>query len=466
MNCHSTNWHNAWSNTGLEPISFFCAGLSASIFWYYSKIDAGENQPPIKMPKRLLFSHPTGNANVRAALVGLYTAGILGEFHTSIASYPGNLWDKLGKSNWGRELKRRSYDERLQPLTVQHPFRELVRMLANRLKLHRLVRPETGYCCIDEVYRAQDRAVAKRLRKPPRLFDGVYTYEDGALETFAAAKELNIARIYELPIAYWQTLRHLLDEEAVRLPKWKPTLAGGVNDSDAKLVRKTQELELSELVICPSQFVARSLPEEARKSKKIIIAPFGSPPASAAKSVGANGNTKKLRVLFAGSMSQRKGLGDLFSAMRSLNRSDVELVVMGTPQAPMEFYRQEFSGFTHESNRPHAAVLELMRSCDVFCLPSIVEGRALVMQEAMSQGLPLVITPNTGGEDLIDEGVTGFLVPIRRPDKIAEKISWFADNHSALSEMSRAAQKKAGQLTWETYGKTIADAIVALETSH
>lgn len=418
------------------------------------------------MPKHLLFSHPTGNANVRAALVGLFAADLLGEFHTSIASYPGNFWDKLGKNKWGQELKRRSYLEALQPITVQHPVRELVRMLANRLKLNQLSRHETGFFCIDKVYRAQDQAVAKRLRKSKDRFDGVYTYEDGALETLTAAKELQISLIYELPIAYWHTLRQLLTEEAERLPEWKLTLAGGVSDSEAKLIRKTKELELAELVICPSHFVARSLPENARKQKKIIIAPFGSPPASPVKSIGSNDAKKKLRVLFAGSMSQRKGLGDLFAAIRLLKRNDIELVIMGTPQAPMEFYRQQFGGFTHESNRPHNAVLELMRSCDVFCLPSIVEGRALVMQEAMSQGLPLIITPNTGGEDLIDEGVTGFLVPIRRADLIAEKIAWFAGNRSALPDMSRAAQIKAGQLSWARYGKTIADAIIALKPSH
>lgn len=85
------------------------------------------------------------------------------------------------------------------------------------------------------------------------------------------------------------------------------------------------------------------------------------------------------------------------------------------------------------------------------------------MQEAMSQGLPIIITPNTGGEDLIDEGVTGFLVPIRRADQIAERIVWFADNRQALLAMSRAAQTKAAQLTWEMYGKTIAHAVLNLD---
>jgi glycosyltransferase involved in cell wall biosynthesis len=405
----------------------------------------------------VLFSHPTGNANVRAALMGLYEAGILGEFHTTIASYPGNVWNYLGK-----EFGRRTFDARLRPLTVQYPARELGRMLAGRLKLNKLVRHETGVFCIDAVFQAQDRMVARRLRKFSKTYSGVYAYEDGALETLTAARELNLRCVYDLPIAYWQTLRQLLAEEVERLPGWKITLGGGVSDSEAKLNRKTKELELAEVVICPSQFVARSLPESARIQKKIIVAPFGSPSVSSGnKDIPAPG--KKLRVLFAGSMSQRKGLGDLFAAMRLLNRGDVELVVMGTLQAPMEFYRNEFSGFIHEPNRPHAEVLNLMRSCDVFCLPSIVEGRALVMQEAMSQGLPLIITPNTGGEDLIEEGVTGFLVPIRRADQIAEKISWFADNRAALPEMSRAAQIKAGQLTWEMYGKTIAGAVCDLD---
>ncbi len=417
------------------------------------------------MSKGMLFSHPTGNANVRAALNGLMDAGMLGEFHTTIASYPGNVWDRVGKTKLGREINRRTYDERLRSMTVQHPFRELGRMFSNRLKWSSLTRHETGPFCIDAVYHALDRNTARRLQGNPKSFGGAYAYEDGALETFAAAKELNLARVYDLPIAYWQTLRQLLLEETERLPGWAITLAGGVTDSPAKLERKTRELELADAVICPSQFVAGSIPEKSRAEKKIVVAPFGSPPVAPRKEGVRTPDNGKLRVLFAGSMSQRKGLGDLFAAMKLLDRSDVELIVMGAPQAPIDFYHNEFPKFTHEQSRPHAQVLELMRSCDVFCLPSIVEGRALVMQEAMSQGLPLIITPNTGGEDLVDEGVTGFLVPIRRPDKIAEKIGWFADNRGAILNMSQAAQVKAAGLTWEMYGKTVTKAILELTQS-
>jgi glycosyltransferase involved in cell wall biosynthesis len=101
-----------------------------------------------------------------------------------------------------------------------------------------------------------------------------------------------------------------------------------------------------------------------------------------------------------------------------------------------------------------------MQSCDIFCLPSLVEGRALVMQEAMSQGLPIIITPNTGGEDLIISGCTGFLVPIRNPEAIAQKINWFIDNKCRIAKMSKKAKNHALKYSWENYAETICKSLV------
>jgi glycosyltransferase involved in cell wall biosynthesis len=132
---------------------------------------------------------------------------------------------------------------------------------------------------------------------------------------------------------------------------------------------------------------------------------------------------------------------------------------MGSPIAPMEFYRAQYADFTYMPTRPHREVLELMRECDVLALPSIAEGRALVQQEALANGLPLIITENTGGEDLIVEGETGFLVPIRSPEKIAEKIAWLADNREVLPSMRLAALKKADEYPWQRYRDRVLGAI-------
>ena len=121
-------------------------------------------------------------------------------------------------------------------------------------------------------------------------------------------------------------------------------------------------------------------------------------------------------------MSQRKGLADIFEAMKLLKDSPVQLSILGQPSMPMEFYRKQFSHFKYFRPRSNHKVREVMMMHDALVLPSIVEGRALVQQEALACGLPLIVSPNAGGEDLITEGLTGYIVPIRAPEKIAEKI--------------------------------------------
>jgi glycosyltransferase involved in cell wall biosynthesis len=412
----------------------------------------------------VVLSHPTGNSNVRAVGRGLVEAGLLTEFHTTIGTFPGDFLDRIGGIGLLSELRRRRFDTALKSYTRLSPWLELGRFLGLKLGISALTKHEIGLFSVDAVYRHLDQQVATSLAEAvKRGAKAVYAYEDGALETFKAAKQLGLACIYDLPIAYWETGRQLMMEEALRLPAWADTLGGGITDSAQKLERKRQELQLADLVITPSQFVADLLPAWA-KQKKRITAPFGSPATLDVHSVSLSQSKPSgpLRVLFVGSMGQRKGLADLFAAIKLINRPEIELVILGSLQAPIEFYRAELPAFTYEPGRPHNQVLELMRSCDVFCLPSIVEGRALVLQEAMSQGLPLIITPNTGGDDLIIEGKTGFLVPIRSPERIAEKLIWLLDNRAVIPEMGRLAQRHAAQYTWENYQTTIVEAIIDL----
>ena len=98
-----------------------------------------------------------------------------------------------------------------------------------------------------------------------------------------------------------------------------------------------------------------------------------------------------------------------------------------------------------------------MKVHDALVLPSIVEGRALVQQEALSCGLPIVVTPNAGGEDLVEEGKTGHLIPIRSPEKIAKAIRNLLSNRINKKEIQRLCQKKASQYTWASYTQKIID---------
>lgn len=405
----------------------------------------------------IVVSHPTGNNFVRALLSGLEGAGLDYEFCTTLAFDESAWWSKWMPERARSELGRRHFAIP-RARCVRRPARELGRLMLSRVPGRPGVRRENGPFSVDAVYRDLDRSVAASLAGRAGRARAVYAYEDGARESFAAAHQLGIQCCYELPIAYWETSRRLLREEAERWPEWEPTL-GGTRDSEQKLERKTDELRWADLVFCPSAFVERSLPEDIRGEKKCVVAEFGSPRLARGFLRNREEGKGPLRVLFAGSMTQRKGLADLFAAVKLLGRSDVELVVMGSLVLPLEFYRRAGGAFRYEAPRAHEGVLELMSSCDVLALPSIVEGRALVQQEALSCGLPILVTPHAGGEDLVEPGRTGFLVPIRDPERIAEKIAWLADHRAELPEMRRCARAKAAEFTWAGYAAKILGAL-------
>jgi len=81
----------------------------------------------------------------------------------------------------------------------------------------------------------------------------------------------------------------------------------------------------------------------------------------------------------------------------------------------------------------------------------------LVQQEALSCGLPIIVTPNAGGEDLVEEGITGHLVPIRSPEKIAEAISAILASRNNKAGIQKLCQIKAREYTWTNYAQKIID---------
>ena len=304
----------------------------------------------------------------------------------------------------------------------------------------------------DFSYQSLDKRLAKKL--PKSKCNIIHCYEDGALKTFEKAKELGVFRSYELPIAHWKTVRLLLAEEAERYPDWEPTLES-TREPEEKLLRKEKELELASCITCPSKFVLESIPEKIRQNTSCQIAPFGSTFSDRVISPKKLVRNDKLKLLFVGSMSQRKGLADLFQAMKLVNSAHVSLSVLGTPSLPMPFYREAYPHFEYLSPCSSTEVKRAMMDHHVLVLPSIVEGRALVQQEALACGLPLIVTQNAGGEDLIEKKRTGFLVSIRKPEEIAGKIDWFIRNLDKLKDMSEFCRNKANEYKWSEYARSI-----------
>ena len=67
------------------------------------------------------------------------------------------------------------------------------------------------------------------------------------------------------------------------------------------------------------------------------------------------------------------------------------------------------------------------------------------------------MTRNAGGEDLVEEGLTGHIVPIRSPEKIAEKIVFICESKLSKTDRRIACKEKARGFSWDTYAQTIID---------
>src|SRR5262249_55628618 len=155
------------------------------------------------------------------------------------------------------------------------------------------------------------------------------------------------------------------------------------------------------------------------------------------------------RAIFVGALTQRKGLSYAFEAVRRLG-SRVSLTLIGArPVAPCAALDNELRNHRWIPYLPSSAVLAEMQRHDVLIVPSLCVGFGLVILEALACGLPVISTPNTGAPDVLTEGVDGFVVPIRSPGAMAEKMELLLGAPERLAAMKDAAAAKGRSLRWE-----------------
>jgi len=399
--------------------------------------------------KKVLLAHPFGNANVRHALLAMQENEALEAFITTVTFKDGPLLRRLPLRLRG-ELLRRSY-KLYDSQISSYPSRELVRLLLTPLS-RRVPRLARLVPTVDSIWKMTDRQLMKRLAAGDATALVGYAYEDGAYLTFSRCSSQT--KIYELPIGYWRSMHQLLREEAQIQPQWNQTLRG-LGDSEEKLRRKDVELELANHVFVPSRFVYETIPLQYRAKTTII--PYGCPPPRLSPPE-AKRRDEPLKVLFCGSLGQRKGISYLFEACERL-RSRVTLTVVGTPVAMPDVLRRHLQSVTWYPSLPHAKLLTLMDQHDVFLFPTLFEGRALVVTEALSRGLPVITTLNSGADDLIINDETGFLVPIRSVDEIETALEKLIRYPDKLDNMKSNCLAAAARWEWADYrellGKTL-----------
>ena len=410
------------------------------------------------MKKKILVYHPTGNANLRSLLKGLVSRNLLAEFHTSIATFPGNVWERLSGLPGLRDFKRRGYDAALQAYTRQHPFAELGRLLATQLGLRPLTAHETGRYSVDRLYHKLDKTCARRLELINPA--GVYAYEDGAGFSFEQARKLGVLCLYDLPIGYWRAMRRLLESQKDLYPEWAATMTGFL-DSDAKVRRKDYEIALADHIFVASSFTKKTLEDYPGILPPVHVVPYGFPEVDACKTYRPITGTR-LKVLFVGGLSQRKGIAQLFEACFAFPES-IDLRVIGRKAvADCAVLNQSLEQVDYIPSLNHEGVTQQMREADVFVFPSLFEGYGLVIAEAMAQGTPVITTSRTCGADYIRHGKNGWLVEAGNTNALIQVFEQLVDTPEILESVGREAYKTAAANPSSAYGSRMAALISEL----
>jgi glycosyltransferase involved in cell wall biosynthesis len=261
-----------------------------------------------------------------------------------------------------------------------------------------------------------------------------------------------------------RSVRTILVDELVRTPHARDSLLREeeLRASTAEFESLAAEPHLANGWLVASTFTRKTLVEHGIPEAAIRVVPYGID-GSLFPLRGVERRRGNLRVVFLGSLIQRKGLSYLLDAVRKLSSHNVEVILCGRgrpDEALLRYYHDVRVSVRLDMTRKD--VVAELHASDVFVFPSLAEGFAHVILQAMAAGLPVVTTPNTCGPDVLNEGVDGFIVPIRDSDAIAARLDWALLHRAALADMGRLAASRAREFSWERFRHGVREAYMAM----
>ncbi|MBD2004203.1 MULTISPECIES: glycosyltransferase family 4 protein [Cyanophyceae] len=289
-----------------------------------------------------------------------------------------------------------------------------------------------------------DRAAQDYISSGSDVFVG---WSSLCLYSLRKAKELGALTVVDHGSSHRQYQTQILQEEYER---W------GLNFNlpyAEMYERELQEYAEADRIAVPSLFSKRTFVKRGISEKKLIYVPYGT---SLTEFYPVPKLDNIFRVIHCGGIILRKGVQYLVKAFCELKLPDAELWLVGSlaPEMKPILAKYENQRIILKGKYPQSQLHWFYSQCSVFCLASIEDGFGMVIAQAMACGLPVIHTTNTGGEDIVRDGVDGFCIPIRDVEALKEKILFFYENPARRSHMGDNALKQArNSLSWNDYGE-------------
>ena len=301
-----------------------------------------------------------------------------------------------------------------------------------------------------------DAAASRYIRKRGcTIFHGWTTECRNSLE---AARGIGARTIVERPAPHPVATRRLLQEEYERwnIPfprddgyRWLRKIDARYRDEVVSL----EEFELADRVIVQSEFGAESFLSEGFPADKLFVLPRGVSLEEYAPRPEAR--KEPFRVLYVGMVCVRKGFLDLARAWEEADLPGAELWVVGQVHDELVPHLGRFRDLPGVRFFGHmkGGAAQMYSGASAFVLPSLVEGSAKTTYEAMAAGIPVITTKNAGS--VARDGVDGFLVPVRDPSAIRDRLRLLHGDPERVREMGNAARKRVAEFTWDSYEERV-----------
>ncbi len=226
-----------------------------------------------------------------------------------------------------------------------------------------------------------------------------------------------------------------------------------------------EEYEMADIILAPSNFVKNSFSNKLKEKVKVIN--FGVNTDNFYKDYSIKKSEKYFDILFIGQISLRKGLHYLIDAFKKFNHPNKRLHVIGAHTLDKDFFIKKLNNknikvYGHVN---HLKLNKIMNMCHVFVLPSIEEGFATVILQALSAGCPVIVSENTGAMEFVNENKCGFVVPIRHANAIKEKLEALSDDKTMIEKFQRNALNKMKNQTWDSYVSNLDQVILDYKKS-
>src|SRR3989338_2527502 len=397
----------------------------------------------------VVLSHGGVQYSYQMALA-LQRAGLLSAFYTTIYDFR-----RLGKFlPWFRSrLSRRRYEGLDEALIKSNPCAELLQRAVSYLALGNsfFTNRSIHWRC-----RLFDDYISRELERIK--FDLLIGLSGSALSSIKKTKEKGKISVVDQHDIHYSLAERLLREEQELHPEFASSIPY-LPPLWSYLNCVKHELDLADFILVPSSFSLKSHLDGGIPQEKLILMLHGmNPPHDNVCPSKREGG--KFRILFVGTLTQRKGLKYLLEAVKQLHSSQIELILIGDCMAEERALAPYRDFFRYIPYVPYSKLKDHFDHAHLLVLPSIFDAFGLVALDAMAAGLTVIVSEHTAaGSDIVRNGIDGFVVPIRDPEAIKREILTLYENENLRRQMGFNASERAKEFSWDTYAERLKNAI-------